>query len=116
MALDKVVDFGGDEFDVGAERIRCEAKLDELDSLSAHAELNIETPTHLLLFHELRIRAVVHDILAKHGASQGVVDLFGVDVLGLAVQDEVVTLGIQADGHLPAEQNEGEDIAVLRSC
>jgi hypothetical protein len=69
--------------------------------------------THLLLFHKLRVGAVVDDVLAKHRRAQRGVDLLGVDVLDLAVENEVVALGVEAHGHLAPEQDEGEDVAVL---
>lgn len=68
---------------------------------------------YLLLLHELGVGAVVDDILAEHRGGERVVDLLSVDVLQLAIEDEVVALGAQADGGLLAEKNEGEDIAVL---
>jgi hypothetical protein len=55
---------------------------------------------HLLLLHELRVGAVVDDILAKDRCAEWGVDLLGVDVLDLSVEDEVVASGIEADGHL----------------
>lgn len=68
---------------------------------------------YLLLLHQLRVGAVVHDILAKDRGRELAVDLLGVDVLELAVEDEVVAGCVEAHGHLLAEEDEGEDIAVL---
>jgi hypothetical protein len=42
-----------------------------------------------------------------------VVDLLGVDILQLAIEDKVVALGSQADSGLLAQQDKGEDITVL---
>jgi hypothetical protein len=71
------------------------------------------TLTNLLLLHELRIGAVVDNILAENGSRKNGVDIFGAHVADLAVQDEVVALGADVDGGLLAEQNEGEAVAVL---
>ena len=68
---------------------------------------------YLLLLHELGVGAVVDDILAEDGGGERVVDLLSVDILQLAVEDKVVALGSQADGGLLAQQDKGEDIAVL---
>jgi hypothetical protein len=69
---------------------------------------------HLLLLHELRVGAVVDDILAKDRCAERGVDLLGVDVLDLSVEDEIVAGGIEADSHLTTEEDEGKDIAILR--
>jgi hypothetical protein len=68
---------------------------------------------HLLLLHELGVGAIVDDILAEDGGGERAVDLLGVDVLDLSVEDEVVALGVEADSHLATEENESEHIAVL---
>ena len=68
---------------------------------------------YLLLLHELRIRAVVDDILAKDRCAAWGVDLLGIDILDLSVEDKVVASGVQAHRHLATEENEGEDVAIL---
>jgi hypothetical protein len=68
---------------------------------------------HLFLLHELRIGAVIDDILPKDGCAERGVYLLRIHVLELAVQDEVVPLRVQAHCHLPSEENEGKHIAVL---
>jgi hypothetical protein len=55
------------------QRLLCQSKLDKL-----------------LLFHELRVRTVVDDIAPKHRCGKGTIDLLGVDILELSVEDEVV--------------------------
>lgn len=70
---------------------------------------------YLLLLHELRVGAVVHDIASKHRRSQNSVDLLGVDVLELAIEDKVVSVGTNSDSGLLSKQNEGEDISVLKT-
>ena len=68
---------------------------------------------YLLLLHELRVRAVVDDVLAKDGGGEDGVDVLCADVLGLAVQNEVVARAADIDGSLLAQEDEGEDVAVL---
>jgi hypothetical protein len=69
--------------------------------------------THLLLLHQFGVRAVVNDVLAEDRGGEDGVDLLGADVSDLAVQDELVALGADINGGLAAQQDEGEDIAVL---
>lgn len=66
-----------------------------------------------LLLHELAVGAVVDDILPEHGGGQDTVDILGVDILGLAVQDEFVAVGAYVYGGLLPKEDEGEDIAEL---
>lgn len=67
----------------------------------------------LLLLHELGVGAVVYDVGAEDGDRERAVDLLCVDVFELAVQDEFVALDAEVDGCFLAEEDEGEDIAVL---
>lgn len=69
--------------------------------------------THPFLLHELAIGAIVNDVASEDRSGQGTVDLFSVDVLGLAVQDELVALGADVDGGLLAEEDKGKDVAEL---
>lgn len=69
--------------------------------------------SHLLLLHQLGVGAIIDDIGSKHRSGQGRVDLFGADITQLAVQDELVTLGTQVDSRLFAEENKGENVAIL---
>lgn len=69
--------------------------------------------TYSLLLHELAVGAVVDDILSEDGSSQNTIDLFSIDVLLLAVQDELVSLWANEDGGLLSEEYEGKDIAKL---
>ena len=68
---------------------------------------------YLLLLHELRVGAVVDDILAKDRCAEWGVDLLGIDILDLSVEDKVVACGVEANGHLATKEDEGEDIAIL---
>lgn len=70
---------------------------------------------YLLLLHKLRVRAVVDNILSKHGCAEWRVDFLSVYILDLSVQDEVVALGVETHSHLATEEDEGEDIAILWS-
>jgi hypothetical protein len=69
---------------------------------------------HLLLLHQLVVGAVVDDVTAEDGRSQDSVDLLGVDVLQLAVQDEVVARGTDRDSGFLSEQYKGEDVPKLK--
>ncbi len=66
------------------------------------------------MLHELRVGAIINDILSEHRGGKDGVNLLGVDVTKLAIQDEVVALGSDVDGRLLAKQDEGENIAVLQ--
>jgi hypothetical protein len=105
--------LGGNEFDIGAKGGGSQAKLDELVFVSAMFESSQLRLSYLLLLHELGVGAIVDHILAEHGGGERVVDLLGVDILQLAVENEVVALGSQTDGGLLAQKDKGEDIAVL---
>lgn len=71
---------------------------------------------HLLLLHQLRIRAVIHHTGTKHWSRKGTVDFLGIDILQLPIQDEFVALQTQADCQFPAQQNKSKDIPVLKCC
>jgi hypothetical protein len=68
---------------------------------------------YLLLLHELGVGAVVDDVATKDGSGEDGVNLLGIDVLELAVEDEVVASGTNGNGRLLAEEDESEDIAEL---
>ncbi len=95
-ALEEVGDFVDDEWDIGFEGLGRELDLHEF-----------------LLLHELAVWAVVDDVGAEDWGGEAGVDLFRVDVLELAVEDEFVALGADVDGRLLAEEDEREDIAML---
>lgn len=67
----------------------------------------------LLLLHQLRIWAVIHDILAEDRCGQRRVDLLGVDILQLAIEDQVVALCAQTHRGLLSQEDEGKHIPVL---
>jgi len=106
----------GDDGDVGTESIGGESNFHKLEErLLVHVYSNTVTGamTNLLLFHQLSVGAVIDDVLAEDGSREHGVDLLSVDILELAVQDEVVALSSDIDGGLLSEKNEGEDISVL---
>ena len=114
VALDEVLGFFGDDGNVGAEGILGKTKLDELDRKLAVCNADREpVSAHLLLLHQLGVGAVVYNILAKDRSGEGAVDLLGVDILDLSVEDKVVACGVEANGHLATKEDEGEDIAIL---
>lgn len=82
---EEVLSLGGDDGNVGAESLGGQAELDEL-----------------LLLHELGVGAVVDNIGTEDGSGEGAVDFFGVDILELAVEDEVVALSTETDSCLLA--------------
>lgn len=67
----------------------------------------------LLLFHELRVWTVVHDIAAKHRDRERAVDLLGVHVLDLSIEDEVIAVKAKVARDFPAKKGESEDVTVL---
>lgn len=73
----------------------------------------ITAVSHLLLFHELGVGAVIDDILAKDRSSENGVDLLSTHILELAVEDEVVSSRANSDSGFLSEEDKGEDIAVL---
>lgn len=70
-------------------------------------------PSYLLLLHELSIGAIVDDVTTEDGGSERGVDLFGVHITKLAIEDELISLGAKVDGGLLAEENESEDVTIL---
>jgi hypothetical protein len=114
VALDKVLDFFRDEGNVGTEGFLGETELDKLQPELAGDNAR-EEGTCLLLLHQLRVGAVVDDILAKDRCRELAVDLLGVDILDLAIEDEVVAGCVKAHGHFLTKEDKGEDIAVLHA-
>jgi hypothetical protein len=70
---------------------------------------------YLLLFHQLRIRTIVDNILAENWCGKGAVNILGVDMAEFAIQDELVALGANIDSSFLAEQDKGENVAILES-
>ena len=68
----------------------------------------------LLLFHELGVWAIVYDIGAENGGRQGAVDLFGVEILVLSVEDEFVAVEAKVASDFLPEKNKRENVTVLR--
>jgi hypothetical protein len=65
------------------------------------------------LFHELRIGAVIDDVFAENRGGERGVDIFSIDILQLAVEDEFIALCADIDSHFPPKHDEGKHIAVL---
>ena len=78
-----------------------------------YSSLDADNVSHLLLFHELRVGTVIDDVLAENWGGERGVDIFSIDILQFAVEDEFIAFGADIDSHLPPEHNEGEHIAVL---
>jgi hypothetical protein len=68
---------------------------------------------HLLLLHQLGIRAVIHHTLPEHGRSERSVNFLCIDVLVFCVQDEIVAFCSQAYCGLLPKQYESEDVSIL---
>ena len=113
--LDIVLDFFGDEGNVGAESFRGQAEFDELfeETLAGGLLGGKAVGTDLLLLHQFGIGAIVDDTFPKDWGGQGAVDFLRVEVLVLSVQDEIVPFDSQAHSRLPPEQDKREDIAIL---
>jgi len=95
--LDIVEDLLLDEPDVGFEGALGETELDKS-----------------LLLDELRVGAVVDHIAAKDGCRERAVDLLRVEVRELAVEDKLVSVDAEVRRDLAAEEDKGEDVAILR--
>lgn len=95
-ALDVVQDLLFDQAHVRFEGMLRKAKFDKL-----------------LLLDELRIGTVVDDVASEYGGREWAVDLLRIDVLELAVEDEIVAFDAEIDGNLPSEQDKGEYLAIL---
>lgn len=70
--------------------------------------------THLFLLHQLRIWAVIHDLFSKDWRGERTVYVLCTDVFELPIEYEFVSLYPQADCRLLPEQDECEDVTVLK--
>lgn len=68
------------------------------------------------MLHQLAVGAIVDDISSEDGSGQDAVDFFSIDVLSLAVENELVALGADVDGGLLAKKDKGEHVAKLSVC
>ncbi len=76
-------------------------------------------PAHhsdLLLFHQLRIRAIVYHALTKYRSCERAIDFLRVDIFQLSVEDELVALLPKTHCRLFPEQNKGKDFAILNTA
>ena len=81
--------------------------------------MNFSKPqaAYLFLLHQLRIGAVIHNILAKYRRGQWAVNLFGIDISEFSIENEVVAFCSKTDSGLFTQQDKGEDISVfLAAC
>ena len=53
---------------------------------------------YLLLFHEFRVGAVVDNVGSEDRRCKLAVDFFGVDILQLSIEDELVAFNAEVDG------------------
>src|SRR5690606_8972227 len=98
IPLEVGLDLIGNDRDVGSEGVGGQGNLHELynDHVSQslfrwRRKTGQGNAKYLLLLHELRVGAVVDHIPSEDRGGQASVDFFGVDVLELAVEDEVVS-------------------------
>jgi hypothetical protein len=68
---------------------------------------------YFLLLHQFGVRAVIDYVLSKDRCSQDSVDFFCVDILQLAIENEVVAFSPQIYRSFLAQENERETIAIL---
>lgn len=69
--------------------------------------------SYLLLLHQLGIRTIINNILPKNRRSQGGINLLGVHILQLPVQNKIIPLGPQTHRRLLAQQYESKNIPIL---
>lgn len=69
---------------------------------------------HLLLLHELRIRAVIYHVFPEHWGGERAVNFLRVQVLVLSVEYEVIALHPQAYSRLLPKEYERENVAILQ--
>ena len=71
------------------------------------------SPAYFLLLHQFGVRAVIDYVLSKDRCSQDSINFFRVDILQLAIENEVVAFSPQIYRSFLAEENEREAIAIL---
>ena len=59
---------------------------------------------HLLLFHKLRVRAVIYHVFPEHWSGERTVDFLRVQVFVLSIEYEVIALHPQAYSRLLPEE------------
>lgn len=67
----------------------------------------------LLLLHEFRIGAIVHDVRAEYWCRQGGVDFLGIEILVATIKDKIVSVDTKIARNLLTKKNERENISVL---
>jgi len=114
--LDKTLDFGGNQTDVGPKSLGSKTELDELHILNQHNCFVCTSchSTYLLLLHEFGVGAIIHNIATKNGCRKRRVDFLSADVSKLAVENKFIAFCAQVNSGLFAQENESEDIAVLQ--
>lgn len=68
---------------------------------------------YLLLFHQLRVGAIVNNMATKDRGCQWRIDLFGTNVAQFTIQDEFIALGAQVDRGFLSKKDESKNITVL---
>lgn len=75
----------------------------------------LERGIYLLLFDELGVWAVVHDVGPEDRRSELAIDLLRIDILQLSIEDKFISIRPKINGSLLSQENEREDVAVLAS-
>lgn len=70
---------------------------------------------HLLLFHQLGVGTIIHNPSTENRCREGTVYFLGIGILQLAIEDKFIAFGAQEHRCFFAQENEGKDIAVLRT-
>lgn len=68
---------------------------------------------YLFLLHQLRVGTVIDDVPTKDRSGQNSVNLLSIDVLELAIENEIVSGGANGNGGFLAKENKSEDIPKL---
>ena len=69
--------------------------------------------SYLLLLHEFGVRHVIDNVFTEYRRGEDGIDLFGIDVLELSIENELIAFGAQVDRDLSAKKDESVDIPVL---
>lgn len=66
-------------------------------ALGTRGVMSYQKEVYLLLLHKFRVGTVVDNIRSEDGCCKLAVDFFGVDVLQLSIEDELVAFNSKVD-------------------
>jgi hypothetical protein len=84
--------------------------------MSIHPLAFWKMATYTFLVHQPLIRAIVHHSLSKYRGRELAIDLFGVQVGVLAIENEIISSLAEEYSCWFPEENEGETVPVLGSA